>query len=208
MIVRRTIKMAKLIFRKGKVIKTEKVIRPNGKIYNKPIEWKGRGYFFKGEFLHLYKNEAINILRKRVEEAGRKESDKLSPLNPDYKIPFQIGKEILKDEAQIVIKQQEEINRRTKQTEETKKSYYELLRVEARLKKIEKLQKELDQLRGQNPETQRVPDEFKISSGNRRVLEMIPAMMENPKYRKELRRLSLHYLQEETLKHHAERGFI
>lgn len=197
-----------LEFKKGKVTKTEKIIKTNGRVYYKPVEYKGRGYSFKGEFLHSYKNEAIEILRKRVEEAGKKESVKLSPLNSNYQIPFQIGKEILKDEAKVVIDHQGELNERIKKTEEKKKPYYRQMSLNARLDKIEKLQKELDQLRGQNPENQRVSDEFKISGGNRRVLEMIPVMMLNAKYRKELRRLALHFLQEGYLKNYAERGFL
>jgi hypothetical protein len=203
-------------FKKGEVTKTEKITLPDGRVYKKPIEYKDRGYFFKGEFLHVYKNEAIDILRKRVEEAGKKESEKLSPMNPNYQIPFQIGKEILKDEAQIVIQQQEEMNQRTKKTEETKKPYYEQQRVEAKLKKIERLQKELDQLKGKNIENQSDSnkgdnsdrDKFEISDGNLKVLTLIPEMMKHPAYRKQLRRLAFEFLQDTTWKNYRNRWFI
>lgn len=51
-------------------------------------------------------------------------------------------------------------------------------------------------------------DKFEISNGNRLVLETIPQIMENKKWRTELRKLVLNFKQEQILKHHAERGFL
>lgn len=41
-------------------------------------------------------------------------------------------------------------------------------------------------------------DRFDLSDGNLKVLEMIPRMMKDSKYRKELRHLALQYMNENT----------
>ena len=51
-------------------------------------------------------------------------------------------------------------------------------------------------------------DLFDISNGNLAVLQTIPEMMKNKKYRTELRKLALDFLQEKILQEHAQGGFI
>ena len=51
-------------------------------------------------------------------------------------------------------------------------------------------------------------DKFEISNGNLVVLTSIPEMMKIPKYRNKLRRIVIDFIQEKTLKFHAERGFL
>lgn len=191
--------MVRLIFRKGRVTKTEKVERKNGTFYNKPVEWEGRGYFLRGKFIHRYKNIALEILRKRVEEAGKKLQNNLSPMNPNYKTPFQLGKDICKDEYEVVNYHYNQQRMTTKKIEEKKQPYYQRINTLSKLKKIEKLKEELARLQGKVP-----TDQFDLSKGNLIVLQTIPEMMTKPKWRRLLRNLVINYKNEKS----QERGFI
>jgi predicted N-acyltransferase len=75
------------------------------------------GYYFKGEFLSRYKTEAIKILRNRVETAGSKIGDK-------SKLDIEKGKEICKDEWQVVHDEYEKATLKNQKTHEKKKPYF------------------------------------------------------------------------------------
>jgi hypothetical protein len=73
------------------------------------------GYYFKGELLSRYKTEAILILRKRVEEAGKGN--------------FLKGKEFLPDEWQVIHNEWEKAEERTNKTNIKKKPYWDKLHI-------------------------------------------------------------------------------
>jgi hypothetical protein len=89
-----------------------------------------RGYYFKGELLSKLKTEAINILRKKVEEAGQGNWEK--------------GKEILPDDANILNEEWQKSNDRTKKIEEKKKPYYEQMHINSLKHQILTLQIKLE----------------------------------------------------------------
>jgi hypothetical protein len=53
-----------------------------------------------------------------------------------------------------------------------------------------------------NPiQTEKKRNTFEISEGNKKVLELIPSMMEDESFRDELRKLALEFITKDTLRH-------
>jgi pyruvate/2-oxoacid:ferredoxin oxidoreductase alpha subunit len=68
------------------------------------------GYYFKGEFLSRYKNEAIQILRDRVEKSANGDWEK--------------AKEFCSDEYKVIHAEWKKGTAKNKKTYEKKKPYY------------------------------------------------------------------------------------
>ena len=90
------------------------------------------GYYFKGEFLNRYKTKAIEILRARVEKAGGGD--------------FVKGKNIAKDEWNVIHKEYLKSCDATNKTNMTKKPYYENMKRRMLERKIFTLNQKIEGL--------------------------------------------------------------
>lgn len=90
------------------------------------------GYYFKGEYLSRLKFLSLDILRKRIIDAGKGN--------------FEKGKEILPDEWGVIHHEWEKGEERSKKTYENKKPYYERLHINALKHKILTLQNKMEML--------------------------------------------------------------
>ena len=112
--------MENLEFKKGKRL------NKNGE----PVIWSNdRGYYFKGEFISKYKNNAFDIIRDRIEKAG----------NGDF---FK-GKEILKDESELLFDRMNKFRISLEKTRIKKKPFYIQQRISGKKRTIDNLKKEI-----------------------------------------------------------------
>jgi hypothetical protein len=102
--------------------------------FRKKSKLKGvvEGYYFKGKLLSRYKTEAIDILRKRVEQAGKGD--------------FMKGKELLPDEYSVINQEWLKGEERTKKIHIKKKPYYDRLHINSLKHQLLHLQNKIENL--------------------------------------------------------------
>jgi len=96
------------------------------------------GYYFKKEFLSRYKTKAIEILRKRIEDAG--DGD------------FIKGKDIAVDEWKVINKEYIKSCEKTKKTNQTKKPYWNKLKDRTIQRRIIRLGEKISDLEDRKKE--------------------------------------------------------
>src|SRR3990167_10579888 len=112
--------MKKLIFENGKRI---------SKQGEKPVKYSSdRGYYFKGEFLHLYKSHALKIIGEKM----------LSDC-----LDFKQAKEVHPDEWQLIHREFLKSRRSIKKAAKKKQWYYLKQRIQSKKDKIERLKEEI-----------------------------------------------------------------
>lgn len=130
------------------------------------------GYYFKGEFLSRYQNEAIKILRGRIEEAGSKVGD-------SSKTNWEKGKEILKDEFEVIDTAFRLCTMRIKKTHDKKKPYYAKIHRRVLERKIETLKNRIWDV---DERLARINNEFQNKKLNLlKEIEEIEKQLENGK---------------------------
>jgi len=97
------------------------------------------GYYFKGEFLSRYKNEAIAILRKRVVDLPDEERNKT-------------------DEWKVIHEEYLKTKERTRKIELKKKPYYEKLSKRARKRRIVRLKNKIKDIESRKKDIVKILD--------------------------------------------------
>lgn len=96
------------------------------------------GYYFKKEFLSKYKTKAIEILRKRVKDAG--DGD------------FIKGKDIAVDEWEVINKEYIKSCEAIKKTNQTKKPYWDKIRKRTLQRRIVRLGEKINDMKERKKE--------------------------------------------------------
>jgi len=93
------------------------------------------GYYFKDEFLNRYKAKAIEILRKRVIEAGNGN--------------FEAGKDKALDEWEVIHDEYLKSVETTKKINQSKKWYWDKLKKRTLQRKINRLNEKIEDIKNQ-----------------------------------------------------------